>query len=337
MPKPPQKGSSPEPKRRVVRKRLADGTVKEYVYGPRLPKEKAPQQAADTVAALLAAYFRSPQFQRLAQSTKDTYNRYLGYLGEIEELQVSQVRRRQLLTIRDAIAVTSGPAAANTFIRNCSALFSWARDRDWIDASPIIQVKALPGGHLQAWSDSDIQAALTKLPEHLRRATILALYTGQRRADLCAMLWSSYDGKSIRLTQKKTKVPLIIPVHPLLKAELDQWKAGATSVFILTSSAGRPIAPLTLSALFLARMSRIGLKGLNVHGLRKAAAARLADAGCSPHEIAAITGHKTLSMVELYTRSADQEKLARAAILKLEFGENANQANRENTSVKSKK
>jgi hypothetical protein len=52
------------------------------------------------------------------------------------------------------------------------------------------------------------------------------------------------------------------------------------------------------------------------HGLRKAAARRLAEAGCSASEIAAITGHKTLAEVERYTRAADQERLARRAIQK---------------------
>ena len=65
-------------------------------------------------------------------------------------------------------------------------------------------------------------------------------------------------------------------------------------------------------------LARIGLPAdLNVHGLRKLAATELADAGCSMHEIAAITGHHSLSMVQLYTRSADQERLASAAIIRL--------------------
>ena len=50
--------------------------------------------------------------------------------------------------------------------------------------------------------------------------------------------------------------------------------------------------------------------------MRKAAARRLAEAGCSASEIAAITGHKTLAEVERYTRAADQERLARQAIRK---------------------
>src|SRR5262249_40485075 len=52
------------------------------------------------------------------------------------------------------------------------------------------------------------------------------------------------------------------------------------------------------------------------HGLRKAAARRLAEAGCSAHEIMAVTGHKTLSEVERYTRAAEQERLNAAAMAK---------------------
>lgn len=36
-------------------------------------------------------------------------------------------------------------------------------------------------------------------------------------------------------------------------------------------------------------------ESLSLHGLRKAAARRLAEAGCTVHEIQAVTGHKTLS------------------------------------------
>ena len=53
------------------------------------------------------------------------------------------------------------------------------------------------------------------------------------------------------------------------------------------------------------------------HGLRKAAARRLAEAGCSPNEIAAITGHATLAEVARYTRAAEQRRLAEAAMERL--------------------
>jgi Phage integrase family len=53
------------------------------------------------------------------------------------------------------------------------------------------------------------------------------------------------------------------------------------------------------------------------HGLRKAAARRLAEAGCSANEIAAITGHGTPAEISRYTMAAEQETLARSGISRL--------------------
>jgi hypothetical protein len=43
---------------------------------------------------------------------------------------------------------------------------------------------------------------------------------------------------------------------------------------------------------------------------------RFAEAGCSVHEIAAFSGHKTLSEIAHYTRSVEQAALAREAMAK---------------------
>jgi integrase len=55
-------------------------------------------------------------------------------------------------------------------------------------------------------------------------------------------------------------------------------------------------------------------KACSPHGLRKAACRRLAEAGCSANEIAAISGHATLSEVQRYTKAADQARMARNAM-----------------------
>ena len=51
--------------------------------------------------------------------------------------------------------------------------------------------------------------------------------------------------------------------------------------------------------------------------LRTAYATRLANAGCTPEQIKAITGHKTLSEVARYTKAADQERNAKQALANL--------------------
>ena len=50
------------------------------------------------------------------------------------------------------------------------------------------------------------------------------------------------------------------------------------------------------------------------HGLRKASARRLAEAGCSAKQIQAITGHRSLTQLENYVRKADKVRLARQAM-----------------------
>ena len=57
-----------------------------------------------------------------------------------------------------------------------------------------------------------------------------------------------------------------------------------------------------------------------LNGLRKCAARKLAEAGCSESD-RAITGHKTTRMVEEYTKAASKKRQASAAILKLERSE----------------
>jgi integrase len=299
---------------RTVRHTLADGTVKIYRYDRHAPKVSA--RAPDCTAELIMAYQRSPEWRGLAVSTQTNYTIYLRPLHTLGHLPATAWTRRDILTLRDAIAAARGNGAATGFVRAASSLFTWAVDREWIDHTPVTRIKALPGGHLRAWTRHEADIAEAQLATHLARVVVLARYTGQRRGDLCTMGWSAYDGASIRLVQQKTSAPLVLPVHPALKTQLDAWPRVAAT--ILTDAKGRPWKPLDLSHALPNALVRIGLSNdMNVHGLRKLAAAELADAGCSVHEIAAITGHQSLSMVQLYTRSADQERLASAAILRL--------------------
>ena len=64
--------------------------------------------------------------------------------------------------------------------------------------------------------------------------------------------------------------------------------------------------------------AQIGAKEYTAHGLRKNGAKALADAGCTVHQIMAITGHKTLRQAMHYTKQANQRDLAQQAMNKLE-------------------
>lgn len=303
-----------------MRRTLADGTVREYAYAVGQARPKARRgYDANCMGALVAAFQGSPEWTALADQTQRTYGTYLRAFHGMRYLPVQEVNRRGLLGVRDAIAASRGPGAATGFCRTASALFRWAVGRDWIEATPMTGVKPLPGGTLLAWTEAEARLAMRELPEPLRRAVVLAYHTGQRRGDLVKLPWSAYDGQSIRLRQEKTGAALVIPAHPELQAELAVWARSKQAVTILTAHRGGAWAPQLLSHALPPALAAIGIgRKLNVHGLRKLAATRLAEAGCSAHEIAAVTGHRTLAMVQHYTASADQERLASAALIRLQ-------------------
>jgi integrase len=302
---------------RVVRRTLADGTVKEYRYAAY--KAEAPRVVRDSVEALIRAFQASPEWRALKKATQESYTTYLKPLRKVGHLHVKNLSRRDILEIRDAIAGARGNGAATAFMRSTSAMLTWAVDKGWINTSPAHKIRRLSGGSLRAWTAEDATTALAGLPEYLRRAVVLGLYTGQRRGDLCAAKWDDYDGTDIKFIQQKTGETVILEVHPDLKAELDEWAKTKTAETILTDVKGRTWNANKLSVVLPLALQELGLpKGLNVHGMRKLFATEIAEGGGTPHQIAANTGHKTLAMVQLYTASVDQRKLARQGMAKIQ-------------------
>lgn len=310
--------------RKTVTRTLADGTVKTYSYAR--SKDEA---RARTVASVAREYIASPQYRGLKPNSQKLYDRFLNSIvAEYGEVEIVKIKRRHVLTHRDAMADT--PAMANEVHKVWTVLLSFAVEREYIPYHPALRIKKLPISEHARWPEGLVEKALTPgaLPEHLRRAVVIAVYTGQREGDCIRMLWSDYDGSVISLVQQKTGKRLVVPCHSALRAELDAWKAAANSTHILVRPDGTPWRRADLfSASFgqyVRRRNSDGallrpeFDGFVFHGLRKVAAARLAEAGCSIHEIAAITGHSTLSMLEFYTRESDQRKRASAAITKLE-------------------
>jgi integrase len=119
---------------------------------------------------------------------------------------------------------------------------------------------------------------------------------------------------ALYVRQEKTGVELIIPVHPTLATIIAA--APRDHLTFVTTRQGKPFQGSAFSRWFRDECDKAGLSHCSAHGLRKAAARRLAEAGCTAHEIGAITGHASLTELVRYTRAADQRRLAEAAMTK---------------------
>jgi tRNA-Thr(GGU) m(6)t(6)A37 methyltransferase TsaA len=133
--------------------------------------------------------------------------------------------------------------------------------------------------------------------------------------DVVRMTWPDIvDGRvSVvpRKTARSSRVRLPIRVHANLSAALDAWPRRHIS--ILTTANKKPFSATGFGNWMADKIGAADLPDHRVtHGLRKAAARRLAEAGCPPREIMAITGHTSLAEVERYTREVDQLRLGDA-------------------------
>jgi integrase len=108
---------------------------------------------------------------------------------------------------------------------------------------------------------------------------------------------------------------LRVPTHPRLVATIENMPRNNLT-FLLTEF-GAPFSAAGFGNWFRDRWNEAGLPHCSAHGLRKACATRLANAGCTTEQIKAITGHKTLSEVARYTKVADQERNAKQALANL--------------------
>lgn len=146
-----------------------------------------------------------------------------------------------------------------------------------------------------------------------RLAVDLLLYTAQRSGDVRVMGRQNVRDGRIKVRQEKTREFVDMPIHRELQKSLDAAPLGQLT-FIVTQ-AGEPFTAKGFGNWISAAAKEAGLPpGAAAHGLRKAAARRLAEAGASAHEIMAVTGYRTLKEVERYTRTAAMKGLATSAM-----------------------
>src|SRR5262249_34171252 len=135
-----------------------------------------------------------------------------------------------------------------------------------------------------------------------RLAFDLLLYTGQRGSGVARMARPA-AGEKIRVVQQKTGAPLTITVHPELRRSFEACPSGHRAAIV--TAYGAPFSTKGFGQFMSDAIRKAGLPPCcKAHGLRKAAARRLAEAGCSAHEIMAVTGPKTLGEGERYTPGA---------------------------------
>jgi integrase len=268
-----------------------------------------------TMNALALSFFAAPAFSALRPSTRSTYRWTIERLcREHGDKRVALLRREHIVKLM--ASRTHG--AANKLRKALRAMMKHALAIGLRVDDPTAEVKAIHAktAGFHSWSDAEIAQfeAYHPIGSRARLAMALLLYSGQRRGDIIRMGPQHVRNGVLHIKQEKTGAELAIPLHPELATIIASAPSGHLT--FLTTKSGRSFEASTFSHWFRDQCDEAGLPHCSAHGLRKAAARRLAEAGCTAHEIGAITGHASLAELVRYTRAADQRRLAEAAMAK---------------------
>ena len=281
--------------------------------------------ALGSIDALAVAYYGSAEWSALKPTTRRTYKDIIDRFRDAKpkakrwgSLPAKDVDAKFIRKAMDAKGERT--AAANNLLKILRALFTFAVDRGWRDDNPaqfIRPIKRKSAG-FSTWTEDDINAYERRWPvgSKERLAFDLLLYTAQRSGDVRKMGRQHLRNGGLAVVQEKTGESLELPIHANLKRSLESGAAGELT--FVTTKLGAPYTAKGFSQWISECADRAGLpKDRSAHGLRKAAARRLAEAGCSAHMIMSVTGHRSLKEVERYCRAAGQKVLAEQAMKRI--------------------
>ena len=222
-------------------------------------------------------------------------------------------------------AKAATPNAARNFLETMRGLFRWAKSARLVDVDPTHGLKARrkKTEGFAVWSEDDIAVFEARWPVGTRErlAFDVLLYTGLRRGDAVAAGRQHVRGGILTIKTEKTGEIVSIPVLPALAASIQAGPTG--DLAFIAGEKGRPMVKESFGTWFRLACIAAGLKGRSAHGLRKAAATRLAEAGATVAQLEAWFGWRGGNMASLYTRKADRARLSRDAgklLPHLEYG-----------------
>jgi integrase len=283
-----------------------------------------------TIAALVANY-RKLVFPTIEESTRRLRSGLLEPIcAQYGDLRVATLKPHHIVQIVMLKAAEGHPFAATNLRKTLRHLLGHAVDLGWIRHNPVAEtkpVKTPDTNGIRDWTDGEIEQFRARWPlgTKQRLALELALNTTARRSDMvmlgrqheCPATPAAPHGR-IKVAHSKNKSLAIVPILPELKAALAAMTGEPRHLNFLVTERGKPYHLNSLGDEFRKWCHVAGLPKCSIHGLRKSGCRRLAEACVSASDIMAVSGHKTLAMVQKYIEQANSERGAERAIAKLQ-------------------
>lgn len=331
-----------------VKRRLADGSVKEHIYawrgGP--PVKARPgtdafwqeiadlRRQAETIRPLLLSdlitHFTTgedgrpnPDFVSLAQTTRDDYEQAFKVIKAKwprMPAKLTQQRGFKADIRKWHRSFAANPRKADKLLYSLSKVFSYAIKDELIEKNPCAGIDRLYTGSRRdsTWTADLIARFRAMAKPHVLLAFEMAILTGQRQGDLLSLTWKDYDGQHIMLRQSKTGKRVKVRVHASLKARLD--KMPHDTLRILLNSRGRPWTRDGFKTTWGKECARLSIEGVTFHDLRGTFITEARRNGSTTEQIASVSGHSISEVNSVLEKHylADDQQTSDAVILRME-------------------
>lgn len=281
---------------------------------PLEPAQRIRKVADGSFAWLCQRYYRTTDFKNLGAETQKVRERILRKVCEkIGDKDYTQLRQCHIKGWMDDKADT--PQAANGLLKALSGLFRYAIGRNLISVNPVVGIsqirKKTDGFH--TWTDAEVSMFEKRHPigTKARLTLALLLFTGVARSDVVTLGPQLRDGFH-RVRRQKTGAILMLPILPVLADVIAATPHGETTY--LQTHYGRPYSAKGFGARMRKWCDQAGLPHCSAHGLRKCGATRAAEAGASDRQLMAIFGWTDPDQATVYTKAAEQKRLAKSAM-----------------------
>jgi len=258
--------------------------------------------------AAVDRFLDSQKFKAYAPSSAKSTTRRLRHLAK--DYGNHSIRELTPVKLRNLLDKIESTGERNRTLSMFRLVLEESKDKDIIPSNPANRVKRVK--HVTksyaVWTREDIDAYLKHWPRGtVQHLSMQLLYrTGQRSSDVVRLGPHNLRNGRIELKQGKTKTYVSIPLHTELKKVLPKHNH---NTWILNRHS-KPYSAKGFQQQFVKWARAAGIEGKSSHGVRAAVATHAAEAGATAHEIMSVTGHKALSEVERYTRSANRAALA---------------------------
>ncbi|RPD37677.1 integrase [Candidatus Liberibacter solanacearum] len=270
-----------------------------------------------TLKWLINQYQHSNVFNTLSANSRRNYNGHLKRL--IEKRGSLPLHKVTQSFIQNSVDHRSNKVASSVlFLATMRGLYKWAVERNLVKSDPTVGVKTpkLKTKGFATWTIEQIEQFRKYHPigTKARLAMEMMLFLGLRRSDVMRVGAQHIKDGVFSIQTKKTGTQVTIPIAGTLQKCIEATRC--TGEVLLSSPSGKKYASEeSFGIWFKNQCKKADLPNqCTAHGLRKAGATIMANAGVSSHELMAMYGWSKLSMAEVYTKEADKKKLSSNAI-----------------------